>query len=194
MGQSAHAGETAGDDLVNVLIQSDGCVPRRWVDLREGRSGCTDGAYPRSDNVNGRIPIGTIRPAPLCVGGPDGDAEPVSRKRAGRGSSSTARLTTSQLEGTRCHSSMRMGSVPRVNRWGAPQPSAAVHHRRAGTPSPPGSERLLSFRRPSGLHADCREPGHQFVELLVNDTPTIATRGDWRDRHAVTIQFGRLVN
>ncbi len=82
------------------------------------RSETVGGASPRSASVIGLIRSRMIRPAPECVGAFVGDAEPVSRNRAGRGSRSTARRTQSQTAGRRCHSSRRMGSARRVSRSG----------------------------------------------------------------------------
>ena len=63
----------------------------------------------RSARLKGRILRVMIRPAPVWVGAWDGVEDPVSRKRPGEGSSSTARRTRSHSSGMRCHSSMTRG-------------------------------------------------------------------------------------
>jgi hypothetical protein len=48
-----------------------------------------------------------------------GEADPVSRNRPGEGSASTVRRTTSHEVGNRCHSPIRTGCSPVVNRPGS---------------------------------------------------------------------------
>ena len=63
----------------------------------------------------------TIRPAPEWVAPGRLAAEPVSRKRPGVRSASTARRTRSHDSGSRCHSSMRVGGSPVTRRTGSPR-------------------------------------------------------------------------
>ena len=83
----------------------------------------------RSARLKGRILRVMIRPAPVWVGAWDGVEDPVSRKRPGEGSSSTARRTRSHSSGMRCHSSMTRGLGSVVKR----DPMAASWARSSGS-------------------------------------------------------------
>jgi len=115
------ARETGREDFTRLVCQghlgmllerrSAPCI--KCVKLTVGRP------TPRSASDSGRIRRLTMQPAPECVSDLAGELEPVSKKRCGVRSASTARLMPSQITGNRCHSSRRIGPV-RSKAWAGP--------------------------------------------------------------------------